>query len=78
MYNSGAESKVGETNEKKEESGDAINVTFVKKKNVCGEETGTFYERTFVTFENDQSYQDVFKKSTRQRFPLKPLCAITR
>ncbi|KAG5313068.1 VPS72 protein, partial [Pseudoatta argentina] len=47
-------------------------------KKIHGEETGTFYERTFITFENEQSYSDVFKKSTQQRPPLKPLCAITR
>ncbi|XP_012531113.1 vacuolar protein sorting-associated protein 72 homolog [Monomorium pharaonis] len=49
-----------------------------KRKNIHAEETGTFYERTFITFENEQSYQDVFKKSTQQRPPLKTLCAITR
>ncbi|XP_012225609.1 vacuolar protein sorting-associated protein 72 homolog [Linepithema humile] len=52
--------------------------TTTKKKDVHAEETGTFYERTFITFENEQSFLDVFKKSTQQRPPLKPLCAITR
>jgi len=49
-----------------------------KKKDIRAEETGTFYERTFITFENEQSFLDVFKKSAQQRPPLKSLCAITR
>lgn len=78
MYFSGAESKVDAKDDKKEESADVTITAFVTKEDVRGEETGTFYERTFITFENDQSYQDVFKKSTQQRSPLKPLCAVTR
>ncbi|KAL6267890.1 hypothetical protein P5V15_000960 [Pogonomyrmex californicus] len=50
----------------------------IKKKDIQAEETGTFYERTFITFENEQSYLNVFKKSIQQRPPLKHLCAITR
>ncbi|XP_011166955.1 vacuolar protein sorting-associated protein 72 homolog [Solenopsis invicta] len=53
-------------------------VATAKRKDIHAKETGTFYERTFITFENEQSYLDVFKKSTPQRPPLKPLCAITR
>ncbi|XP_019695821.1 vacuolar protein sorting-associated protein 72 homolog isoform X2 [Harpegnathos saltator] len=72
------ESKADCTDDKKEESADTTDLTSIKKKDIFGEETGTFYERTFITFENDQSYQGVFKKSTQQRAPLKPLCAVTR
>ncbi|XP_070156116.1 vacuolar protein sorting-associated protein 72 homolog isoform X1 [Polyergus mexicanus] len=61
----------------KKESVD-ITTASIKEKDIYAEETGTFYERTFITFENEQSYLDVFKKSTQQRSPLKPLCAITR
>lgn len=76
MYYSGTELEV-ETDDK-EKSADATVPTSAKKKDIRSEETGTFYERTFITFENDQSYQSIFKKSTQQRPPLKPLCAVTR
>ncbi|XP_014484443.1 PREDICTED: vacuolar protein sorting-associated protein 72 homolog [Dinoponera quadriceps] len=75
---SGTESKADGTDDKKEESADAAVPAPAKKKDIRGEETGTFYSRTFITFEKDQSYQDIFKKSTQQRPPLKPLCAVTR
>ncbi|KAM0734765.1 Vacuolar protein sorting-associated protein 72-like protein [Formica fusca] len=73
---SGTESKA-DGKDIKEESVD-ITPASIKEKDIHAEETGTFYERTFVTFENEQSYLDVFKKSTQQRPPLKALCAITR
>jgi len=74
------ESKIDGKDNNKEESAtlSAPKKKDDKKKNVHAEETGTFYERTFITFENEQSYQDVLKKSAQQRPPLKPLCAITR
>ncbi|GAB1866019.1 Vacuolar protein sorting-associated protein 72 homolog [Camponotus japonicus] len=62
----------------KEESIDITPPTSTREKDIDAKETGTFYERTFITFENEQSYLDLFKKSTQQRPPLKPLCAITR
>jgi len=70
------ESKDGKDANRDKSVDTALSAT--KKKNIHAEETGTFYERTFITFENEQSYLDVFKKSTQQRPPLKPLCAITR
>ncbi|XP_015603316.1 vacuolar protein sorting-associated protein 72 homolog [Cephus cinctus] len=42
------------------------------------QETGSFYERTFITFENEQLFNAAFKKSAVPRPPLKALCAITR
>ncbi|XP_020297599.1 vacuolar protein sorting-associated protein 72 homolog [Pseudomyrmex gracilis] len=72
---SGIELKVDEKNKK--ESAES-NLSASGKTDVRAEETGTFYERTFITFENEHSFLDVFKKSTQQRPPLKPLCAITR
>ncbi|XP_012287229.1 vacuolar protein sorting-associated protein 72 homolog [Orussus abietinus] len=41
-------------------------------------ETGLFYERTFVTFENEQLFLEAFKKTAQLRPPLKALCSITR
>jgi len=72
------ESKTDGKDDNREESADSILSAPTKKKTIHAEETGTFYERTFITFESEQSYLDVFKKSTQQRPPLKPLCAITR
>ncbi|XP_018403395.1 PREDICTED: vacuolar protein sorting-associated protein 72 homolog isoform X2 [Cyphomyrmex costatus] len=69
------ESKIDRKDDNKEGS---VDTAPTSTKNIHGEETGTFYERTFITFKNEQSYLDVFKKSTQQRPPLKPLCAITR
>lgn len=75
----GTEAKAdGESNKDKEKSADAAPATTKKKEESHGEETGAFYERTFITFENEQSFLDVFKRSAQQRPPLKPLCAITR
>lgn len=74
---SGTESKADEK-DNKEESIDIAPPVSTKEKSIHAEKTGTFYERTFITFESEQSYLDVFKKSTQQRPPLKPLCAITR
>lgn len=65
-----------EKNNKKESANSTLSASV--KTNVRVEETGTFYERTFITFENEHSFLDVFKKSIQQRPPLKPLCAITR
>ncbi|EFN71247.1 Vacuolar protein sorting-associated protein 72-like protein [Camponotus floridanus] len=62
----------------KEEFIDITPPTSTREKDIDAKETGTFYERTFITFENEQSYLDLFKKSIQQRPPLKPLCAITR
>ncbi|XP_076758005.1 vacuolar protein sorting-associated protein YL-1 [Xylocopa sonorina] len=43
------------------------------------EQTKGYYERTFITFENEQLFSEAFKKpSSTQRQPMKPLCAITR
>ncbi|CAK9818467.1 Vacuolar protein sorting-associated protein 72 homolog [Anthophora quadrimaculata] len=42
------------------------------------EQTKGYYERTFVTFENEQLFSEAFKKPSTQRPPMKPLCAITR
>lgn len=80
---SGTESKADEKNNKdvhidKDASIDTALSATAEKKDVNAQETGTFYERTFITFENEQSFLDVFKKPTQQRPPLKPLCAITR
>ncbi|KAL0118522.1 hypothetical protein PUN28_009295 [Cardiocondyla obscurior] len=72
------EPKVNEKDDNKKESTDAGPSALVKKKDIHAKETGTFYERTFITFENEQLFLDVFKKPTHQRPPLKPLCAITR
>ncbi|KAH0955007.1 hypothetical protein HN011_004187 [Eciton burchellii] len=71
--------KNGKDNRNKKKSVDtALSSISTKKKDIHAEETGAFYERTFVTFENEQSFLDVFKKSAQQRPPLKSLCAITR
>ncbi|XP_011691735.1 PREDICTED: vacuolar protein sorting-associated protein 72 homolog [Wasmannia auropunctata] len=72
------ESKADGKDNNKEESTDTALSAPTKKKDVHAEETGKFYERTFITFQTEQSYQDVFKKSNQPRPPLKPLCAITR
>lgn len=48
----------------------------LKKRYRC-EETKGFYERTFITFENEQ-FLRAFKKPVNQRPPMKALCAITR
>ncbi|XP_072754563.1 vacuolar protein sorting-associated protein 72 homolog [Anoplolepis gracilipes] len=74
---SGTESKA-DGRDNKEESVNIAPPTSTKEKDIHAEETGTFYERTFITFENEQSFLDVFKKPTQQRPPLKSLCAITR
>ncbi|XP_033332608.2 vacuolar protein sorting-associated protein YL-1 isoform X2 [Megalopta genalis] len=37
-----------------------------------------FYERTFITFENEKLFSNAFKKSTAQIPPSKALCSITR
>lgn len=42
------------------------------------EDTKLFYERTFITFENEQLFTEAFKKSKYQRSLSKPLCSITR
>ncbi|CAL7942252.1 unnamed protein product [Xylocopa violacea] len=42
------------------------------------EQTKGYYERTFITFENEQLFSEAFKKPSTQRQPMKPLCAITR
>lgn len=42
------------------------------------EQTKGYYERTFITFENEQLFSEAFKKPTVQRPPTKALCAITR
>ncbi|XP_071566109.1 vacuolar protein sorting-associated protein 72 homolog [Temnothorax nylanderi] len=72
------ESKTDGKDDNRKESADTAVSAPTKEKDIHAEETGTFYERTFITYENEQSYLDVFKKSTQQRPPLKPLCAITR
>ncbi|XP_015430409.1 PREDICTED: vacuolar protein sorting-associated protein 72 homolog [Dufourea novaeangliae] len=42
------------------------------------EETKGFYERTFITFENEKMFSDAFKKPVTRIPPTKALCAITR
>ena len=42
------------------------------------EQTKGYYERTFITFENEQLFSAAFKKPTVQKPPTKALCAITR
>ena len=42
------------------------------------EQTKGYYERTFITFENEQLFSGAFKKTSTSRSPMKPLCAITR
>ncbi|KOX73326.1 Vacuolar protein sorting-associated protein 72 like protein [Melipona quadrifasciata] len=42
------------------------------------EQTKGYYERTFITFENEQLFSKAFKKPSTQRPPTEPLCAITR
>ncbi|XP_003702540.1 vacuolar protein sorting-associated protein YL-1 isoform X2 [Megachile rotundata] len=42
------------------------------------EQTKGYYERTFITFENEQLFSEAFKKPVLQRPPVKALCAITR
>lgn len=42
------------------------------------EQTKGYYERTFITFENEQLFSEAFKKPMLQRPPMKALCAITR
>ncbi|XP_016921182.1 vacuolar protein sorting-associated protein 72 homolog isoform X1 [Apis cerana] len=42
------------------------------------EQTKGYYERTFITFENEQLFSEAFKKSSIQKSSIKPLCAITR
>lgn len=78
MYLSEMESKTDGKDDNKERSIDTALSASIKRKDIRAEETGTVYERTFIIFENEQPYLDVFKKSTQQRPPLKPLCAITR
>lgn len=48
-----------------------------KSKYRC-EETKGFYERTFITFENEHLFSEAFKKPVVRRPPMKALCAITR
>lgn len=45
---------------------------------VIHEDTGSKYERTFITFENERLFREAFKRTARPRPPLKSLCAITR
>lgn len=52
--------------------------TTEKEKNFDCIETNGYYERTFVTFENVQQFNDIFKKKSAPRPTLKSLCAITR
>lgn len=47
-------------------------------KNLECAETNSYYERTFVTFENEQLFNRAFKKKPTPRPTLKSLCAITR
>ncbi|XP_031829723.1 vacuolar protein sorting-associated protein YL-1 isoform X2 [Nomia melanderi] len=42
------------------------------------EETKGFYERTFITFENEKLFLNAFKKPTTRMPVVKALCAITR
>ncbi|KAG7207701.1 hypothetical protein KM043_009319 [Ampulex compressa] len=48
------------------------------KKKLLLNDPKAFYERTFITFENEQLFLDAFKKPKSQRPPMKSLCAITR
>lgn len=42
------------------------------------EQTKGYYERTFITFENEQLFKEAFKRPSNRRPPMKALCAITR
>ncbi|KAF7392634.1 hypothetical protein HZH66_008467 [Vespula vulgaris] len=59
-------------------SKDKLNNITKTKINLQCEETGTFYERTFITFENEQLLLETFKKTAPQKPATKALCAITR
>ncbi|XP_058806864.1 vacuolar protein sorting-associated protein 72 homolog [Phymastichus coffea] len=50
----------------------------VKETNIECIETNSYYERTFVTFENMQQFNQIFKKKSTPRPTLRTLCAITR
>lgn len=52
------------------------NITKTKINLQC-KETGTFYERTFITFENELLLE-TFKKTVPPKPATKALCAITR
>lgn len=49
-----------------------------KQETLTGEKTGKFYERTFITFENDKLFSRAFKTKPLPRPTLKSLCTITR
>lgn len=49
-----------------------------KIKTMTGKQTGEFYERSFITFENDKLFSKAFKTKPQPRPTLIPLCAITR
>ncbi|XP_017890821.1 vacuolar protein sorting-associated protein 72 homolog [Ceratina calcarata] len=58
---------------------DAKEVSKKHKNKYYYEQTKGYYERTFITFENEQLFSQAFKKpSTTPRPPMKSLCAITR
>lgn len=61
------EEKIVKPNEKESNSKETLTV----KTNGC-------YERTFITFENEQLFNEAFKKTPPPRPTLKSLCAITR
>ncbi|XP_046612490.1 vacuolar protein sorting-associated protein 72 homolog [Neodiprion virginianus] len=45
---------------------------------IIHEDTGSKYERTFITFENERLFTEAFKRTPAPRPSLKSLCAITR
>lgn len=49
-----------------------------EKENLRYRDTNAFYERTFITFENEKLFLEAFKKPSNLKNPNKPLCAITR
>lgn len=58
---------------------DAKDVSKRHKGKYYYEQTKGYYERTFITFENEQLFSQAFKKpSATPRPPMKSLCAITR
>ncbi|KAL7293857.1 hypothetical protein TKK_0012912 [Trichogramma kaykai] len=73
--------KTDNKNSNKEKESNEIdndNMDDNKEQNFDCIETNGFYERTFVTFESVQQFEEIFKKKIPPRRTLKSLCAITR
>ncbi|XP_012263615.1 vacuolar protein sorting-associated protein 72 homolog [Athalia rosae] len=61
-----------------EKEGGSTGAPVLSEPEIMHDETGSCYERTFITFENDRLYSEAFKRTAPPRPPLKSLCAITR